>query len=95
MYWSMKTIINIRADKETEEAAQKLAKKLGLPLSTVINAYLKQFIRNEEVYFYSAPRMTFELEKIIGVARKDFIAKKNISPALDSARAVNDYLDSV
>ncbi|PIS05110.1 MAG: hypothetical protein COT81_03000 [Candidatus Buchananbacteria bacterium CG10_big_fil_rev_8_21_14_0_10_42_9] len=91
----MKSIINIKADKEVKENAQKTAKELGLPLSTVINAYLKQFIRNKEIYFSLAPRMTAELEAVIGKAKKDFKAKRNISPMLLSGKEVDRYLDDL
>lgn len=91
----MKTLINIKADKKVKEKAQKVAKELGLPLSTVINAYLKQFIRNKEVYFSSAPRMTPELETLIRQSRNDMRAGKNISPIFDSTNEMDDYLDSL
>lgn len=91
----MKIIINIKADKKVKQNAQKVARELGLPLSTVINAYLKQFIRNREVYFSSAPRMTAELEEIIGKARKDLGNNRNISPVFSSGKDLDDYLDSL
>lgn len=91
----MKTLISIKADKEVKEKAQKLAKELGLPLSTVINAYLRQFIRNKEVYFSVAPKMIPGLEVIIGQARRDIKSKKNISPVFSSAQAMDEHLDSL
>jgi len=45
----MKTLINIKADKEIKKDAQRIAADLGFSLSAVINAYLKQFVRNKEV----------------------------------------------
>lgn len=96
IYFSyMKTVINIKADKEVKKKAQEIARDLGLPLSTVINAYLRQFIRNKEVYFSSAPRMTPGLEVIIGQARKDLKVKKDISPVFLSGEEMNEYLDSL
>ena len=77
-----------------KENAQKLAKELGLNLSVIINANLKQFIRSQEVYFSVMPKMTPELEKLIGQARKDYKAKKNISPVFDSVQEALDYLHS-
>jgi len=47
-----KTAINIRTNKEVKEKAQRTAHDLGLPPSTVINAYLHQFIRTKEVHFH-------------------------------------------
>ena len=91
----MKTVINIKADKDVKANAQKVARELGLPLSTLINAYLKQFIRNKAAYFSAAPRMTAELEASIGRARHDFNRKKNISPAFSSGSGLDDYLDAL
>lgn len=54
----MKTIINIKADKEVKENAQKIAHDLGLPLSGVINAFLKEFIRSRSISFSVVPKMT-------------------------------------
>lgn len=90
----MKTIINIKADKEVKENAQKVAEELGLTLSAIVNASLKQFIRTREVYFSSVPRMTEELEILINQANKDYKEKKNISPVFASAKDALDYLHS-
>ncbi len=90
----MKTIVNLKTDKEVKENAKKVAAELGLTLSAVINAYLKQFIRNREVYFSSLPKMTPELEQLIGRAEKDYKNKKNISPVFTSAEEMDEYLDA-
>ena len=90
----MKTIINIKADKEVKEKAQEVARELGVPLSTIINAQLKEFIRNKSIYLSAVPRMTPYLEKIIGKAMKDYKAGKNISPLFHSAKEMDEYLDS-
>ncbi len=68
----MKAIINIKTDKEVKENAQKVAADLGLTLSAVVNASLKQFIRSKEVYFSAIPKMTPELEKLIGRVKTDY-----------------------
>lgn len=91
----MKTLINVKADKDVKDQAQKLAKELGLPLSTVINAYLKDFIRNREISISALPRMTPMLEAIIGQAEKDLKAGRNISPLLSTPDEIDEYLDSL
>lgn len=88
----MRTVINIKTDKETKKEAQELAAELGVPLSTVINVYLRQFIRTREFSFSLAYSMSPELEKIITEAEKDIIAKKNLSPAFESADDAIDWL---
>lgn len=80
----MKTIINIKTDKEIKKSAQKVVAELGLSLSAVINAHLKQFIKNKEVYFSVVPRMSLEMEKLLGEVETDIQKNKNISPILSS-----------
>jgi len=91
----MKTIINIKTDKEVKENAQKLAKALGLSLSSVLNASLRNFIRTREVYFSAIPRMIPEFERFLGKVEKDIKEKKNLSPAFSSPEEINDYLDNL
>lgn len=90
----MKAIINIKTDKEVKENAQKVAADLGLTLSAVVNASLKQFIRSKEVYFSAIPKMTPELEELIGTVRKDYASGKNISPVFSTPKEALDYLHS-
>src|SRR3989344_6474301 len=45
----MKTVITLKADKEVKESAQKVAAELGLTLSAVVNASLKQFVREKSL----------------------------------------------
>lgn len=43
------TILNIKTDKKLKADAQKVASELGVPLTTVMNAFLKQFVRDKEL----------------------------------------------
>ena len=90
-----KTLINIKTDPEVKKNVQKLAEELGFSLSDVINASLRNFLRTREVTFSSIPRMTPELEKLIGKAREDFKKKKNISGPFSSAEEMNAHLDAL
>lgn len=81
----MKSIINIKTDEETKKQAQELAEELGVPLSTVINVYLRQFIRTREFSFSLAYSMSPELEKIITEVEKDIAEDKNISPVFENS----------
>ena len=62
----MKTVINLKTDWEVKKNAQELAQKMGLSLSSIINAYIRQFIRSRELYFSITPAMTANLEKLLG-----------------------------
>lgn len=91
----MNTVIHVKANREVKENAQRLARDLGLSLSDVINASLRNFIRTREVYFSHTPRMTPELEKLLGRVEADMKNKRNLSKAFRSAEAMDRYLDSL
>jgi len=91
----MKTVINIKTDKEVKREAQKLASDLGFSLSAVVNAYLKQFVRNKEVYFGNIPHMSSGLEKLLGGIEKDIKEKRNISSGLSTKKEIKEHLSAL
>ena len=91
----MKTVIHIKSDKEVKETAQKAASDLGLTLSDVINASLRNFIRTREVYFSSVSKMTPELEKLLDSVEEDIKKKRNLVGPFKDAKEANRYLDSL
>ena len=90
-----KIAISIKTDKEIKKNVQKIAEEIGISLSDVINASLRNFIRTREVYFSSIPRIIPEFEKFLGNAENDIKNKKNLSPSFDSAKKIKDHLDSL
>lgn len=91
----MKTVINIKTDKEVKRTAKKIASDLGLSLSAVLNAYLKHFVREKEIQFAITPKMTPEFRELLKEVEVDIKNKKNISPAFSSAKEMDRYLDSL
>ena len=91
----MQTVIHIKSDKEVKENAQKLARELGLNLTDVINASLRNFIRTREIYISAVPRMTPELERLIAKVEKDIKNNKNLSPVFSSFEEASEYLDNL
>ena len=68
----MKTILNIKTDKKLKRDAQSIAKKIGVPLSTVVNSFLKQLVRDEEVVFSAKEyKITPYLESLVEEARRE------------------------
>ena len=90
-----KTLINIKADKEVKKNAQKIADDLGLSLSDVINASLRNFIRTREVRFSAVPEMTPELERLLGVVEEDIKSKKGLSRSMSTKEEIGRHLDSL
>lgn len=75
------TILNIKTDKKLKAEAQKVASELGVPLSTIMNAFLKQFVRDKEVTFSANNyRPTPYLIGLIEEARKEYEAGDFIGP---------------
>ncbi len=68
-----KTILNVKIDKNLKKAAQDTAEELGIPLTTAINAFLKQFVREKEIVI-SGPRLkpTPYLEKILRESEEEY-----------------------
>ena len=90
----MKTVLSVKTDRDVKKQAQMLAAELGLPLSTVVNASLKEFVRARAITFSAVPRMTKRLEKILGRVEKDLKTGKNLSPEFRSAEEAMRYLDA-
>lgn len=91
----MNTVINIKTKKEVKVRAQKVASELGLSLSAIINAYLRQLARNKEVRFSIVPRMSPELEQMIGKAEYDIARRKNLSRPISSHKELDAYFSAL
>jgi DNA-damage-inducible protein J len=71
------TILNVKTDKKLKAEAKKVSEELGVPLSTVINAFLKKFVREKEITLSANPlRPTPYLEQILEEALAEYTAGK-------------------
>jgi addiction module RelB/DinJ family antitoxin len=87
------TMINIKADSKVKEEVQSILEEIGLSLSGVINAFLKNLIRTREVRFTAGNKMTPYLERVIEQSEKDFREGRLDKPmTLDEAL---NHLDSL
>ncbi|MEK9167571.1 MAG: type II toxin-antitoxin system antitoxin, RelB/DinJ family [Patescibacteria group bacterium] len=89
----MKTLLNVKVDKIIKDEAKKLAYELGLPLSTVVNGYLRQFIRDREIEFSAPLKPTPYLKRIINQAEKDWQEGKNYLGPFNTAKDMIDSLE--
>ena len=46
----MSAVINFKTDKKIKTQAQKIAAKMGLNLSDILNIYLRGFVKKKELY---------------------------------------------
>jgi antitoxin component of RelBE/YafQ-DinJ toxin-antitoxin module len=90
-----KTIINVKLSKTLKHDAQALADEIGVPLSTVVIANLKEFVRSRSLTVSALPRLRIEIEKELGEAIADYQQGKNTSAVLRSAQAVAKHLNSL
>ena len=89
-----KVIINFKVDQEVKEEAQKLARELGVPLSSIINSQLKQLLRTRRVELDASPTMTPQLEAVLDEVERDRKRGRNITrtKGIDEALAHLDHL---
>jgi addiction module RelB/DinJ family antitoxin len=91
----MKTVVNIKVDKKIKIKAQELAEDFGLSLSAVLNAYLKQFVREEKIIFSKAPSMSVELENLLKNIEPDLKKNKNLSQKIKTKENLDSYFASL
>jgi len=89
---NMKVTTSIKLDKQTKEDAAKLAKELGLSLSSIINATLKDFVRERRVEFRLQPELNEKTKKKLLEIEQDIKEGKNLSPAFTNVEDMMDYL---
>ena len=88
----MKTVISVKTDQETKIKAQAVAKSIGIPLSTLVNAYLRELTVTGAVHFTAPEVATAKTEKIMEQIEKD-IAAGDVSPAFDNLEDAFAWLD--
>lgn len=87
-----KTVINVKLSKSLKNEAQTLADEIGVPLSTVVVANLKEFVRSRSLTISALQRLNPEVEKELGDAITDYKTGKNVSTTYSGSKAVKDHL---
>ncbi|MEK7096105.1 MAG: hypothetical protein AAB896_02335 [Patescibacteria group bacterium] len=89
-----KTIINIKTDAKTKRELKQFAAELGMPMTAIINAQIKQMLRSRTVTLTTDLKPTPYLEKILLDVEEDLKTGKNITRtnSLEEALA---HLDSL
>ena len=85
--------VNFKTEPKVKEQAQKTAENLGFTLSSVLNAFLKQFIRTKTVHFSDRkPEIpTQYFLDAIKQAKKN-LKEGNVSPAFDNIKDNLEWL---
>lgn len=90
-----KTIINFKTDTKLKKEAQEVSRELGIPLGTIINSYLRDFVREKRVIFSSPPVPNKKTTILLRKIQKDMKEGKNDSLAFSDMSSAIDYLNSL
>jgi len=90
---SSTSVINVRTEAEIKNQAQVIAENLGLNLSAIINAYLRQLIRTRSVSFGLSEEPTDYLLEALKNSKKD-IKEGLVSPAFGDNKKADEWLDN-
>ncbi|MEK7592416.1 MAG: type II toxin-antitoxin system RelB/DinJ family antitoxin [Patescibacteria group bacterium] len=87
-------VINVKVDPAVKSSAQRVAREIGLTLSGVINAYLKDFVRRKEVRFSVAPEIP-RAQTLRMLKKVEEEIKRGDVISFDSPKKVLDYLKTI
>ncbi len=85
-------VVITKIDPQTKREAMKTAGELGMPLSVVIKAFLKQFINTKSITFSRSEEPSDYLKTVIKKAEENY-RKGNTSPAFRNAKDAIKYLE--
>ena len=86
--------INIKVDPKTKQQMQKFAAELGIPVSAILNAQIKQILRDRTVSLSTELEPTPYLENIMRQVERDILAKKTATRVSTSQELLN-HLDAL
>jgi antitoxin component of RelBE/YafQ-DinJ toxin-antitoxin module len=87
------TILSLKTKKQVKALAQMRAEQLGIPLGTIVNAFLRNFGQTGEVHFTVAEPITPPMAKIIEEMRADVARGDTYGPfTITEAEA---FLDTI
>ncbi|TSC85747.1 MAG: Uncharacterized protein G01um10147_1091 [Microgenomates group bacterium Gr01-1014_7] len=87
-------VINIKTEPETKRQAQKVAQDLGLSLSSLLNAWLRHFIKTKTVTFSARNEETPNeyFKRTLAKARENWKERKG-SPIFHTGKEAVKWLE--
>jgi len=85
-------VINIKTEPQVKLKAQEIAREIGVSLSSLINAYLRQFIRTKKVEFDLGEEPSPYLVKMLKKADRDIKAGR-VSPGFKTGEEAVAWLE--
>ncbi len=74
------TVMSVKVKKDLKAKAQAVAGQYGIPLGTLLNAYMHQLVLTGQVYFPAVEVATPQMEKIIAEIEAERRDDKTIGP---------------
>ncbi|OGL30662.1 hypothetical protein A3F37_03500 [Candidatus Saccharibacteria bacterium RIFCSPHIGHO2_12_FULL_41_12] len=90
----MNTVLNVKIDPKLKKEAQEVAKAIGLPVSTVVSASLREFVRTRSITISDEATLKPEIvEELLEMSKKARLGI-DISPAFDNLDDAFKWLDT-
>ena len=86
-------VVTTKIDPQTKKEAMKTAEELGMPLSVVIKAFLKQFIRTKTVEFTARDEEPNEYLLSVMKQAEENWKKGNHSPVFETGEEAVAWLE--
>ncbi len=91
----MKTaLINVKTDSGLKNRARAVAQRLGLPLGTIINNYLRCLVEEKRVVFSVPLVPNKQTGALLKKASQDYHARRNLVGPFRDAAEMDTYLDA-
>ncbi len=87
------TVVATKVDPQTKKEAMETAKELGMPLSVVIKAFLKQFIKTKTVMFSARDEIPNEYFKSVLLQAEKNWKKGKHSPVFETGEEAVTWLE--
>ena len=85
-------VINIKTHPKLKQELQAVAKELGLSVGAIMNAYMRDLVRERRVVFSAPPALNQRTQRLLESIDKDIHAGKNADGPF-SAQEATEYLD--
>jgi addiction module RelB/DinJ family antitoxin len=88
------TVISVKVEKDLKAKAQAVARRFGIPLSTLLGAYMHELVETGQIYFTAVEVATPETERILAQAEKEIAAGETSGP-FETAEEAIEHLKSL
>ena len=88
-------VINFKTDKETKEKLQAFSAKIGIPVSSILNAQIRKTLLDQRLTLSTEPTINDGTLNEIIESVADYKAHKNISKTINNGQELRNYLENL